>query len=309
MKTIKLLLFTVIGLLPMTSIAQTINNAGMEQWDTTGNYADPKGYSSSNTLLSTIPGNSVYTLSPSSDVHGGKYAALLQSKYYLQLGNTIPGLLTNGKLKLDSSNGNGLPVFTGGQAFSKRITHLSFWYKHFPVSHDSMIASAYLLKYNKTLHRRDTIAYARYTDTMKVSIYTQKTLNFTYKSNAYPDTMLLIIASSSLDGGHSGSKVYIDDISADSLKSGIASQEIINAGISVYPNPSRGYIEISRPSSNYPADIHIADITGRILLQAHLAVNQNQIKLITSQLSTGAYIVHLLENGKVFATKVVVEDK
>ena len=78
--------------------------------------------------------------------------------------------------------------------------------------------------------------------------------------------------------------------------------EITNS-ISIYPNPSNGIITISS-DNNLPNFVTIYDIAGKLLLSEKINSN-NTINL--SEYKSGAYIVEVLNNNKIFTERVILK--
>ena len=80
-----------------------------------------------------------------------------------------------------------------------------------------------------------------------------------------------------------------------------------NTRFSVYPNPSTGAIQLQL--SNTVAgkvSIQVTDALGRIVQQQTFNVNGSNIKLNTSALGNGTYLVKLIYNGEQFIQKILI---
>ena len=87
--------------------------------------------------------------------------------------------------------------------------------------------------------------------------------------------------------------------SVDYTVSGIGLDDFENSGVSVYPNPTSGVLNIS--SENSITNIRIVDTRGRVVFKAKEFV-EKQINL--SELTSGYYILNGEVNGEAFQTKI-----
>ena len=70
--------------------------------------------------------------------------------------------------------------------------------------------------------------------------------------------------------------------------------EMTGSGISVYPNPSNGFITVQLPEVS-GWSVQLLDVTGRILHQSN--ATGGKLSVNTSDMSTGSYVLHI-SNGK-----------
>jgi len=98
--------------------------------------------------------------------------------------------------------------------------------------------------------------------------------------------------------------VYSFSANADCLLkavfvSGVGEVEIQPAEVSIYPNPSKGWIHIASPVDEPYKEIRIYDISGKIVLHKSLLVYQNESQMDLTGLLPGSYLVSLLtRSGK-----------
>ena len=81
-----------------------------------------------------------------------------------------------------------------------------------------------------------------------------------------------------------------------------------NKAFTVYPTISKGNFTVFAKSSLGKAKINIFDISGRQVYKANLDFNQNERQAVSLNVSSGIYIVNLVdENGKKDSKKIVIE--
>lgn len=70
--------------------------------------------------------------------------------------------------------------------------------------------------------------------------------------------------------------------------------------VSVYPNPTTGHIQLHLPQNSGVKEVHILDISGRLLKSELLKVNQQNYQLDITSLPQGTYLLNIAgERGKV----------
>jgi len=94
------------------------------------------------------------------------------------------------------------------------------------------------------------------------------------------------------------------------ITAGIADINASNAGISVFPNPAKGYVNVSWSVANAGnASITISDVTGRIVLNTTVDMNAatGTTKVDVSTLNAGMYLISVKNNGVSYNTKVCIQ--
>ena len=80
-----------------------------------------------------------------------------------------------------------------------------------------------------------------------------------------------------------------------------------NTKFSVYPNPASGAVQLQLNNTVAgKVTIQVADALGRIVQQQTLSVTGSTIKLNTSALGNGTYLVKMIYNGEQFIQKIMI---
>ena len=82
--------------------------------------------------------------------------------------------------------------------------------------------------------------------------------------------------------------------------------EYSNLGISIYPNPTKGIINLKFINNNSP-QVSIYDITGRIIYNKPFLMNNNPLQIDLAHFKNGIYIIKIQEANKVLTSKIVKE--
>jgi hypothetical protein len=281
-----------------SAIAQAqIPEGGFNNWTPflLNTYSEPAGgwWTTLNTL-STLGGP--VTVSPSTDVHSGAYAAKLETKQWGTL--LLSGLLVSGKFI------NAAPFIKQGQPFTDKPSRFKGWYKYAPVSGDSAAIVAILTKFNTITGKPDTIARTINTIKNNISVYTQFDFKFDYSiPNVNPDTIKIVFVSSA-DGanmkGQNGSTLLLDDISLE-YTTGL--QEILmpDFKIDAYPSPASDQVLLKfNTSITEQLFCQIYSIDGRLMLSFTPSGNDHRLDVSAWPQST--YLVQAWIRGNLVSS-------
>jgi hypothetical protein len=84
----------------------------------------------------------------------------------------------------------------------------------------------------------------------------------------------------------------------------------LNTKFSVYPNPASDVLRIQlNNNSNETATVILSDITGKIVLKQIAKADQGIIKISTSHLGTGHYIVKMITGEAEYSQRVLIINK
>jgi hypothetical protein len=75
--------------------------------------------------------------------------------------------------------------------------------------------------------------------------------------------------------------------------------------VSVYPNPSHGWVNIETLGSDFPVHVYLYDYTGRIVLKRAIAQSLGQFDLTSCP--KGVYIIRVEMAGKVYTNKITLQ--
>ncbi|HBS87399.1 MAG: hypothetical protein A2W91_13830 [Bacteroidetes bacterium GWF2_38_335] len=261
-------------------------NGDFENW-TTVSYSDPENWTSLN-QYSHITGQTSVT--SSTDSYEGTYSARIET---IELFDDTLGILTNGVLGADGVMG-GMPCIQNPQT-------ISGYYKYEPVGADSAMLACMSFFESVML------------DSMLVKLpaaadwtYFELTMNYNDEI-IIADTVNISFASSNMEDSTSytglGSVLYVDGLNITyyplSIETNNESQEI-----SVYPNPSKTFVNISIPGSER-ADVIIINSQGKTISQKH--TESGYISINTADFNPGFYFIQINTKTSRSIHKIVVE--
>ena len=264
-------------LLASYTIAQTpVPNGDFETWTDTVTAAS---WSSNNYSIGGILNyNFVHR---STDVHGGTYAAKLESMNLPVLGN-MGGLITLGSYDM-------LAGLSGGQGITGKPIKLKGYFKYAPVSSDTMAVIVIMTKWNGS--SRDTLFYSGIMTNTTVAAYTLFEIPISYTpSTESPDTMNIVATSSAGYAPQVGSALFIDDMSFE-YGAGI-NETAENSILSVFPNPTTGNINVLLNGEQNT--ITVTNLLGEVIYSQ--ATTSKNLNIDLSSFADGIYMLGV-DNG------------
>ena len=76
----------------------------------------------------------------------------------------------------------------------------------------------------------------------------------------------------------------------------------------IFPNPSKGTVNITSNKAVGDVEIVIKDKTGRVFLEKRFHKAGNSLKFNLSGVSTGLYFIHIKDDFKTVVEKLVIID-
>ncbi|NVO02923.1 MAG: T9SS type A sorting domain-containing protein [Bacteroidetes bacterium] len=282
----KKLLFAVVLLLISTFVKAQIPNNGFESWTGT----NPDQWSTLNSYTSAA---GVYTAAKLTPGHSGTSAIKLTTKNIAGIG-IVPGLATSGTMQYPGYN------FSGGFPYTTRAQKLTgyFQWMSFVSNKDSAMIAVYLFKYNNISGNRDTIGKGVFYKGPMVMSWTAFNVNINYMSGEYPDSALIVLASSyKQSSAQVNSYLYVDDMAFSGTVAGIENISNNTPKCSIFPNPASDQIVISfLNKEKNKKQIVIADITGKIAFNGE--THQEKLPVDVSGFEKGFYFYQVIDEKK-----------
>lgn len=300
-----------------------IINSGFETW--TNDFLVPTamnpnsgnattGWWDYNYFNSSFLGSSPISVTRCSDtVHSGSYSVRLQTRvytptswnYYNAWGtpfighpyNDTLGILFNGNANVSNQS------YAPGIPFTQKITQFHIYYQYKPTGNDTAVFRVSLVK------QRNLIAGGVFKTNVATgaSGWQQATINMTYISALTPDTMWVLISSSSLDKNpKAGSILWLDDASV-TLPTGVNELVSTENDIEIFPNPSNGIFTIRSLTSN--SEEQYLEVYNMLGAKIHSS-SKSKLAAYTIDLSNqskGIYFVKVFRGEKCVTKKIIVE--
>jgi hypothetical protein len=284
----QLIIIIVFVFIQLFSIAQdTIPNQGFENWDFFGNYEDPTGWGTLNSVTSFLNAATVKKATVSSDVHSGNAALRMET---LQTSvQIIPAVVTTGVINTATQ------TIDGGAAFTARPTSFKGWYKYQPVNNDTGSVEILLYKWNTGTNNRDIIGRGKFEQTATVSSYQQFNITINYLSADIPDTAVVTLLSSPNSNPQVGSLLFIDDLSFE-YNTGInIKNKNEEMAFSISPNPVSNNFNITiKNAAEKNMNIDVYQMDGKLITQLTTKGKKNiLLRADDFNLLPGVYLLKL----------------
>ncbi len=313
----KIILITIIASISLSLCAQTFPDGSFEKnwefftnptqgkadyWDFKDNYF----LSTLNQLheLSGDQGDAPLTAFRSEDAIDGNYALKLVS-------NTM---VFGEKLFLPGAAATLYIDFIGmdcimGEPFTHKPLHLIGWYKCQLVKGDSAAIEVALKKGGNKIGEGKLMIYS------DVNAWSQFNIPITYTSQASPDSIVVIFASSAgydftnietlmQCKGQDGSTLYIDDV-AFGYEQNVRELMMPETNIIISPNPAKDNLTMAfeKPINGL---IIVYDYMGKEIERYSLNGNSHQLNI--AKYAAGSYFINVVVNDKLITSKRFIKE-
>lgn len=293
------------------STAQLIN-PGFETWTNDllvptamnpNNGNDTYGWWDYNCFNSSLIGSSPISVIMCTDtVHSGNYSVRLETVEYTATSwniykywgipfigheyNDTLGILFNGKVNVTNQS------YRPGIPFTQNLDQFKFYYQYRPNGNDTAECRVSLMSAGSYV-AGGVFKTGESTAGMG---WQQAVIDFSYVSGATPDTLFVLISSSSLDyDPQAGSVLWIDDASVV-LSTGVEQMLGEEKSLSVYPNPTTGKIFVNAVGIE---KIEVLDVEGKLVYSG----KETEIDLGCEP--RGVYIIKVMSDKQTLTGKLV----
>jgi len=299
-------IFTLLSatLLTGAAFAQTIPNAGFENWTTVSGYRVATSWDSPNPTTSMF---SIQTCDSgmSNPAQGAAYMKLTTKTSPL---GPIPGAAVTGTINVSGSSYS----VSGGFPSTTRPVSLTGKFQHMGMSatdHGRM--GVFLWKRNTTTNAMDTVAMIDTTLTGMQMSWASFTLPLKYRSTATPDSAIIVfLSSAATTTGVDGSFLYVDDLAfAGTVPNSVISVNNAAASMQVFPNPASGTATVYyRSNAAATTAVSIADMSGRSVksFTTQTVTGENNITVDLKGIAQGLYIISVANENGTVQTKLMV---
>ena len=260
------------------SLAQ-IPDGGFENWSS-GTCDEPTGWSTVNGSTSIL--GLCTAQEETANPYSGTSALKIQTgELGFPVFQTVPGLVSNGTINIQSQS------VTGGVPFTERPAAFKGWYRAQPENGDSYSMIAVLINENTG----DSVGVAIFEGTATVTNWTQFIEPVQYLNQQTPTVLqITMFASDPLDP-QDGSTVYFDELDYESITVDIEERDLAN--INVYPNPATDMVFFNIGNVEN-AVVEVYNMLGLKVLESTVSEMNNQLNVST--LSAGTYVWEMSSN-------------
>ena len=177
------------------------------------------------------------------------------------------------------------------------------WYRYTPSGTDTGSVEITLSKWNTGTNKRDVVAHAKFIQNTSVASYARFAQALTYSLTGAPDTMVIVLLSSSTTAPQVNSTMWVDDLDLIfNTTTNIANNYLANALVSVYPNPNKGNFVVETGSTEKQT-MQLFDVNGKLVLNQTINGKTN---IDVSNLAEGVYNLSLINSEWFVVNKRVV---
>ncbi len=184
---------------------------------------------------------------------------------------------------------------------------LNGYYKYLPAANDTMAIMIGMFMGDSL------VGIGQFIRGDTVPDFTPFSIPINYTSDAIPDSADISLRSS-LNSRYPklGSTLMVDKLSFDgfvltNITSNTTAHEVFEeAGIKIYPNPTRDYIFIDCENISAASTITILNIQGQTLKEISIEKNQKSARIGVSDLAVGSYQLILNSNDKIYSKKFLI---
>ena len=268
----RLLLFSALGAFTIAPAVAQIPNGGFENWTTVGNYEDPTGWITFNSVTSLA--SALPSCAKGSPGAVGSYYATVTTR------NTafgmMPGIISVG----NSTDGS------TGFPYTSRPSMMTGQWQYGIQASDSGFVAVVFTKWNTSTQTSDAIGGGAVAVTGTLNGWQAMNIPITFDQTGNPDSAFVIIASSTntpLDG----SFIKIDALALSG--SAAIGEQTAAASLRLFPSPASDVLHVEAREAM--AGVDVIDTDGRFMMQR--GVDGKNVDLGVSDLSTGRYLLQV----------------
>jgi len=291
-KTLQLTFAFIFGI--TISQAQTITNAGFENWTSAGAYSNPNGWDQLNSLTSLA---SVFTCEQGSPGNVGSFYLKLTSKTVTGVG-VVPGVAVSGLIDVATQQAK------SGFAFTAQPQSLTGKWQHMIFGSSQGYVDVQLTKWNSGTNSRTSVASGHLDLTGMAMSWANFSIPLAYLETFAPDSCIISFRASG-NTPTNNDYLWIDELaftgSVTSLEN-VSSKNKIN----VFPNPSDLQLSIDLSSLNVKqVEAKIYNLAGQLIIYfKEIAISNNTI-IDISELASGNYVLNITSNGGLISHKFI----
>ena len=188
---------------------------------------------------------------------------------------------------------------TGGMPYTDRPEFFKGYYNYNGVNGDTCSLIAFFTKWDGTT--RDTIGFSFFMTDANTSNWTMFTDTIYWDATSSPDTLNIIVASSSSEAMQVGSILDIDNLFFEGTVVGVEDNLSSEELFDIYPNPVKDVINV-RINNGENAEITLYNTVGQQVYKTNTSTADNKINV--SQQNRGIYFIKVKLDNKVYTKKV-----
>ncbi len=278
------------------SKAQTIPNAGFENWTSKGSYNNPDLWSCLNDITTTM---SAYTCMKGTPGNPGTSYIKLVSTNVTGLG-VVPGISVSGKIDpVTMQPKSGFP-------FNQRPAKLTGSWQHMIYGSSQGFIDIQLTRWDVATSSRKIIASTHQNLSGMAMSWASFNISLTYMDGSTPDSCIITLAASG-SAPTANDYLYIDNLAFTGSVAAI-SEVFSDKIISLYPNPASETLVIDLSALDHKnVSFKVFDIQGKVVMEIQNANVASKIQLNVANLPKGNYVLNVISKDRTFFRKFIKE--
>jgi hypothetical protein len=293
MKKTLLLSFAFIANFTMLK-AQTIPNAGFENWTNMGAYSNPNGWDQLNSLTNLA---SIFTCEQGTPGNVGTYYLKLTSKTAGTFG-VVPGVAVSGLIDVATQQPK------SGFAFNAQPQALTGKWQHMIFGSSQGYIDVQLTKWNSTSNSRTIVANGHVDLTGMAMSWANFSIPLAYLETFAPDSCIISMRASG-NAPTNNDYLWIDELAFTGSVTGIKNQNV-STKLAVFPNPSTGNLTLDLSSiSDKQVIVTIFDLQGNKIKQIQGLQVSSNATIDISELAQGNYLLNIISKTEIITSKFI----
>jgi hypothetical protein len=280
------------ALLITAANAQTIPNAGFENWTNMGAYSNPDGWDQLNSLTSLV---NVFTCEQGSPGTAGLHYLKLTSKTAPGVG-VAPGVAVSGVIDVATQQAK------SGFAFSAQPQTLTGQWQHMIFGTSQGYIDVKLTKWNSSNNTRITVASGHVDLTGMAMSWTNFSVPLAYLQTFAPDSCIISLAASGTTPTNND-YLWVDELAFSGSVTTLADNNSTHK-ITIFPNPSASILNLDLSTLNATtAQIMIFDMQGKLNIDFKNVTLTSNNTIDISELSKGNYVLNVISDAGLISKK------
>lgn len=272
--------------------AQSIPNAGFENWTNAGSYSNPDGWDQLNSYTSLA---GVYTCEQGTPGAVGSSYLKLTSKTVTGVG-VVPGVAVSGVIDVTTQQAKSGFAYTGQPEF------LTGKWQHMIFGTSQGFINVKLTKWNSTTNTRTTVANGNVVLTGMAMSWANFSIPMGYIETFAPDSCIITMSASGSTPANND-YLWVDDLT---FTGNVASfQNIVSDNsIKLYPNPASELINLDL-STIIEKNVQIAiyDMIGNRVLLENTNSTASIANISISNLAKGNYLLNVISGKEIHTVR------
>jgi hypothetical protein len=274
--------------------AQTIPNAGFENWTSAGAYSNPDGWDQLNSLTSLA---SVFTCEQGSPGNVGSFYLKLTSKTVTGVG-VVAGVAVSGVIDPTTQQAK------SGFAFSAQPQSLTGKWQHMIFGSSQGYVDVKLTKWNSGTNSRTTVANGHVDLTGMAMSWANFSVPLAYLETFAPDSCIITLSASG-SAPTNNDYLWVDALaftgSVTALQDYSSQQKI-----KLFPNPTTSNLTVDLTALNsQQVQMKIFDMQGNLVIALNKLNVSSNTSIDISSLSEGNYLLNIISSEGLISKKFI----